>query len=578
MGLAAGRHRLEIVRGGGNLKPGNGQDEVYDTVFVAPDVPVRLVSMPPSLARSLCGRHLDWIEVTTPTGQAGSGGAAPLPAGETPCPDLGAVAVDERVLIGPRPGTFYSVDALNPDVVRRGSSYYMFFSGNRARTDVGQWRTGLAVAKSPEGPFVVDPRAAAPQLNGGTIVRDRAFVQGYDRRGKRVPLFGRSRAGRTWQRFEALPAGGPGEWNYFPSDIGLQPLAGGFRAYFAGRPGRSGADLGAVDYRDGRWASSPRQVLTRVEGTWDGRDLGQPSVFEANGREYMLYGGLAADGQPRQIGVAVRDKGQWRRCGDRPFIAAGPAWYSQNAIDPEPEVVGDRLYVYFGGGADRASGGTCPARSACAYTACRICFPEGCNASGGRAALAERTDGQMSTRNPTQSEATRTFVPAQVKSAVRKVSVRMSRFRRPQYRADGMTLLDRNTAFLDEPRFRSAYDTGMASGHRINGGGDLGIEWRVHVACWSASHALRIEGDFVECGVNTGMMSLAICQYVDQPHRALLLVVRHLSRHPRRAGRLRGRAGTRTHSQRGQLLRLLRVDEAELRAIPARQPDPGNGA
>ena len=355
--LAAGRHRLEIVRGGGDLKPGNGQDEVYDTVFVAPDVPVRLVSMPPSLARSLCGRHLDWIEVTTPTGQAGSGGAAPLPAGETPCPDLGAVAVDERVLIGPRPGTFYSVDALNPDVVRRGSSYYMFFSGNRARTDVGQWRTGLAVAKSPEGPFVVDPRAAAPQLNGGTIVRDRAFVQGYDRRGKRVPLFGRSRAGRTWQRFEALPAGGPGEWNYFPSDIGLQPLAGGFRAYFAGRPGRSGADLGAVDYRDGRWASSPRQVLTRVEGTWDGRDLGQPSVFEANGREYMLYGGLAADGQPRQIGVAVRDKGQWRRCGDRPFIAAGPAWYSQNAIDPEPEVVGDRLYVYFGGGAEPSLGG-----------------------------------------------------------------------------------------------------------------------------------------------------------------------------------------------------------------------------
>jgi hypothetical protein len=78
-----------------------------------------------------------------------------------------------------------------------------------------------------------------------------------------------------------------------------------------------------------------------------------------------------------------------------------------------------------------------------------------------------------------------------------------------------MALLDRNTDFLREPRFRSAYDAGMASGHRINGGGDLGIEWRVHVACWAASQALQIEGDFVECGVNTGMMSLAVCDYVD---------------------------------------------------------------
>jgi hypothetical protein len=170
-------------------------------------------------------------------------------------------------------------------------------------------------------------------------------------------VIGRSRDSRTWQRFASLPAGGPGEWNYFPSDIGLQPLDGGFRAYFAGRAGRGGADLGAVDYRGGRWMSSPQQILTRVEGAWDGRDLGEPSVFEANGREYMVYGGLAADGQPRQIGIAVRDRGQWRRCGDRPFIAAGSAWYSQNAIDPEAEVVGDRLYVYFAGGARPSLGG-----------------------------------------------------------------------------------------------------------------------------------------------------------------------------------------------------------------------------
>lgn len=46
-------------------------------------------------------------------------------------------------------------------------------------------------------------------------------------------------------------------------------------------------------------------------------------------------------------------------------------------------------------------------------------------------------------------------------------------------------------------------------------GGNIGIEWRVYVACWAAGHALKLSGDFVECGVNTGMMSLAICHYHD---------------------------------------------------------------
>jgi hypothetical protein len=60
--LEPGRHRLEIVRGGGSLKPGNGQDEVYDTVFVAPDAPERLLTIRASRAGGMCGRHLDWIE------------------------------------------------------------------------------------------------------------------------------------------------------------------------------------------------------------------------------------------------------------------------------------------------------------------------------------------------------------------------------------------------------------------------------------------------------------------------------------------------------------------------------------
>jgi len=44
---------------------------------------------------------------------------------------------------------------------------------------------------------------------------------------------------------------------------------------------------------------------------------------------------------------------------------------------------------------------------------------------------------------------------------------------------------------------------------------DIHIEWRVYVCCWAAQHACKLPGDFVECGVNTGIFSLAIFNYMD---------------------------------------------------------------
>jgi hypothetical protein len=89
----------------------------------------------------------------------------------------------------------------------------------------------------------------------------------------------------------------------------------------------------------------------------------------------------------------------------------------------------------------------------------------------------------------------------------------------PQYDSDHLAVWGRNLGFLEDKRFRSAYQRGIHSGHRIGEvyglGDDLGIEWRVHVCCWAASHAKHLPGDFVECGVNTGIYSLAICEYID---------------------------------------------------------------
>lgn len=68
-----------------------------------------------------------------------------------------------------------------------------------------------------------------------------------------------------------------------------------------------------------------------------------------------------------------------------------------------------------------------------------------------------------------------------------------------------------NDHFLNDPAFQAAYGRGV----KASNGVDPQIEWRVHVALWIAKAALRVPGDFVECGVNAGFISSAIMQYAN---------------------------------------------------------------
>ena len=90
------------------------------------------------------------------------------------------------------------------------------------------------------------------------------------------------------------------------------------------------------------------------------------------------------------------------------------------------------------------------------------------------------------------------------------------RLRHITYNGDGLITGSRNVSFLHNSRFKDAYRYGMFSGHMIGAKAcvDLHIEWRVAVCCWAAQHGTRLPGDFVECGVNTGILSLAVCKYV----------------------------------------------------------------
>jgi hypothetical protein len=82
------------------------------------------------------------------------------------------------------------------------------------------------------------------------------------------------------------------------------------------------------------------------------------------------------------------------------------------------------------------------------------------------------------------------------------------------YNGSGLRTFGKTTDFMLEDRFRRAHARGWSSGgrkcHHIDDN-----RWIIHVALWAAGQAARLQGDFVECGVDTGMMSMAICEWLD---------------------------------------------------------------
>lgn len=94
---------------------------------------------------------------------------------------------------------------------------------------------------------------------------------------------------------------------------------------------------------------------------------------------------------------------------------------------------------------------------------------------------------------------------------LRRLNPRYRRFK-IDYAADGFGVRGKNLGFMDEPSF----DHGWHAAARLNAdgwqkaGGVPDVRWRAHVCVWAASNCMRLEGDFVECGVHTGLFALSI--------------------------------------------------------------------
>jgi O-methyltransferase len=80
----------------------------------------------------------------------------------------------------------------------------------------------------------------------------------------------------------------------------------------------------------------------------------------------------------------------------------------------------------------------------------------------------------------------------------------------PTYVGDNMALWGRNTPFDEDIDFAAAYKESMS--FAIGPVLEMDVRWRAFVCLWAARQGLMIEGDFVECGVSTGIMSGTICR------------------------------------------------------------------
>ncbi len=82
------------------------------------------------------------------------------------------------------------------------------------------------------------------------------------------------------------------------------------------------------------------------------------------------------------------------------------------------------------------------------------------------------------------------------------------------YSQDGLHTFH-SAAFLQEPRFREAYELGKAADGGILLRNRLEIHWRIYVLCWAATQVQQLPGAFVDCGVCGGMCARAVIHYLD---------------------------------------------------------------
>lgn len=267
----------------------------------------------------------------------------------------------EPVLGRGAPGAFDSVDALNPSIVRRGDTWFNFYSGFDGKT----WHTGLALSGDgvtwQKHGTVISPSGWEGRYiaaNGSALWYRGEFYYWYQA-GEPFPrvALARSRDGKSWKKVPdaVLELGPRGSWDERAAADPYVIEAGEWLyMFYLGEDRARRQRLGVARSRDGvEWEKlrvSPVMELGDA-GAFDENGLGEPAVWQAHGWWWMIYTGRDR-AENRRLGAArSRDGVRWERAGVLRSPAGAGGWMSKVVCDPHVEPgPGGAWQVWFGGG------------------------------------------------------------------------------------------------------------------------------------------------------------------------------------------------------------------------------------
>lgn len=263
-------------------------------------------------------------------------------------------------------GGWESVDVLNPSVVAFAGKLFNVYSGFDGKT----WHTGVAV--SADGiqwerlGKALSPEAAAWEggyiaANGSALARSGELLYWYQAGSPPRIGLARSKDGRAWSKHgePVLSTGPRGSWDErgVADPYVIQARAGGgLYMFFLGQNRARQQRLGVARSTDGgvTWTKLRTNPILEIgeEGTFDENGLGEPAVWQSDGRWWMLYTGRDRR-EVRRLGLAYSLDGRtWQRFTDTAVASGGEPWNAKVICDPtvlagEP---GSALRIWYGGG------------------------------------------------------------------------------------------------------------------------------------------------------------------------------------------------------------------------------------
>jgi len=276
----------------------------------------------------------------------------------------------EPVLKRGAPGTWDSVDVLNPSVVRfRGklANYYSGYDGSVWRTGLALSQDGLLWEKSAQNPLLAPGNEGWDRsfisANGSAIInKDRVYYyfQGLDSNGLFQIGLASSEDGVAFKKalLPVLSVGPEKSWDSGGvADPYVIEHAGVYYMYYLGQDSSLIQKLGLARSRDGiKWEKYAQNPVLDVgaRGTFDSNGLGEPSVIYSASFFYMIYTGRDAL-ENRDLGYALSPDGvHWKKRSSAGLFSSGSLrqeWNSQVVCDTTILQDNDSSFrVWFGGG------------------------------------------------------------------------------------------------------------------------------------------------------------------------------------------------------------------------------------